>query len=939
MYFKTIHTYLLIIVLSLTSQSILSQLSNLGQPFVKNFDKKTFKGGTQSWALDYSEKGYLFVANNNGLLVYNGIDWTTHKTNNKTIIRSLTLSEKQNTVYVGGQSEFGRFKIVNNQFTYEDLSDRIPEKYRGFTDVWDMFELNEHIYFRTDNTIFDYYENNVNTIDLNGTITFLKAFDSTLLYNVVDEGIYQYNNGISKKISNKIAQYEIVDAIPINSKEHLLLTRANGIYKHNGEEYSKWKTNADKFLQDNLLNSALYFESKDYVIIGTHLGGLAIFDLNGNLQYLLDSESNLQNNTITNIISDGNDNIWVTTYNGIDQILLTSSGNRIYPDNELKGAVYDIEYWKGYIYFATANGLYTIKSEDYYDPQSNNKFQFIEGTEGECWGLDIIDNQLFVAHNIGGFQFVNNVKLQNLNIGPGVWKYIKIDENKIIYGGYKGLGILQNNANKWELDFLLEGFDESSRIMVFDKHNTLWVTHPYKGIFQVQFSNNFQDYIINKIEKDDGITNLNNCYGHELEGNFIVSNDSSVYAYDYSTFKFLRDPNLDSLFNNNRLIRLLNENGEYYYISNLTAGKLVERNIGTVNIFAKLPIIPNEESFVGGFENLKILPDNNLAACTDKGVLVSDLSSNQGQLVVRIKKIITGDKDQTIYNSFQEESMKLIELPYNNNKIDIHYSSTFSKGVFGGLKYSYRLVGADDRWSEWSTETHKEFNFLPPNDYTFEVRSLANGQQLSDITQFTFTIKPHFLLSTAAKLIYLIFALIGVLLLLFLPRRKLLKEKNKVVEKVKDLEAEKIDLELKAKNRELAYSTMHLLQKSEFINGIKSDIVEVKNLIKDPSAKKELKKVITKLQDDQRLEDDWGRFSTHFDKVHHDFFRRLKENHPKLSSKDLKLCAYLRLNLSTKEIAPLLGISVRGVEISRYRLRKKVDLDKSINLNEYMISY
>jgi len=103
--------------------------------------------------------------------------------------------------------------------------------------------------------------------------------------------------------------------------------------------------------------------------------------------------------------------------------------------------------------------------------------------------------------------------------------------------------------------------------------------------------------------------------------------------------------------------------------------------------------------------------------------------------------------------------------------------------------------------------------------------------------------------------------------------------------------------------------------------------------------KKQLKRVLSTLNDDERLEEEWENFSIHFDKVHSNFLQRLKGEYKQLSPKDQKLAAYLRMNLTTKEIAPLLNISVRGVEISRYRLRKKLALNSDTNLTEWMMNY
>ncbi|MNL47866.1 Bacterial regulatory protein, luxR family [compost metagenome] len=83
--------------------------------------------------------------------------------------------------------------------------------------------------------------------------------------------------------------------------------------------------------------------------------------------------------------------------------------------------------------------------------------------------------------------------------------------------------------------------------------------------------------------------------------------------------------------------------------------------------------------------------------------------------------------------------------------------------------------------------------------------------------------------------------------------------------------------------------------------------------------------------------DDWILFEQNFDEVHEQFFKRLRQIYPTISPSELRLAACLRMNLSTKEMAPVLGISVRGVEIKRYRLRKKLGLDNDANLAQFMM--
>jgi DNA-binding CsgD family transcriptional regulator len=195
--------------------------------------------------------------------------------------------------------------------------------------------------------------------------------------------------------------------------------------------------------------------------------------------------------------------------------------------------------------------------------------------------------------------------------------------------------------------------------------------------------------------------------------------------------------------------------------------------------------------------------------------------------------------------------------------------------------------------------------------------------------------------------------------LVFFPRRKYKKQTKVLVTKQaeqlekKDIERdsiirtkenevmrlnnEKLQNEINFKNQELASSTMHIVQKTEILDKIKAELQKAHEEIGNKTiVNVQIKKVLSLIRANVRLDKNWDQFAHHFDQVHIDFNKRLKEDHPDLSPNDLKLCAYLRMNLATKEIAPLLNISVRGVEISRYRLRKKLNLDRETHLSEFL---
>jgi DNA-binding CsgD family transcriptional regulator len=172
-------------------------------------------------------------------------------------------------------------------------------------------------------------------------------------------------------------------------------------------------------------------------------------------------------------------------------------------------------------------------------------------------------------------------------------------------------------------------------------------------------------------------------------------------------------------------------------------------------------------------------------------------------------------------------------------------------------------------------------------------------------------------------------------------REKLIEENNLLLEikelemeqQLMKLENEQLSQDVDMKNRELAVTSMTLNSKNELLTFIKEDLKKTSE-----NGDSSVKSVIRTINKNITEEDSWKVFKEAFDNADKDFLKKIKQAHQLLTPNDLRLCAYLRLNLSSKEIAPLLNISVRSVEIKRYRLRKKMELPHEQGLVEYILS-
>jgi DNA-binding CsgD family transcriptional regulator len=281
----------------------------------------------------------------------------------------------------------------------------------------------------------------------------------------------------------------------------------------------------------------------------------------------------------------------------------------------------------------------------------------------------------------------------------------------------------------------------------------------------------------------------------------------------------------------------------------------------------------------------------------------------------------------------------------------------FASPVYGqqaNIEYAYMLENFDDSWSAFSQKTEKEYTNLPAGNYIFKVKARNNLGNESALAVYSFTVLPPWYQTKIAYGIYiLLFIIANYLLYRFLKQKfrgqqQRYEEEQKRMQYLHQLELEKTDKELvklrnekleaeiQHKNTELASVAMHLVQKGELIGKIKDQMVKLKKQ-SGHEKDEDLRKIIRSISEEDQIDKQWEQFTMHFDNVHSAFLAELKNRYPNLSGNELKLCAYLRMNLSTKEIAQLMNISPRGVEISRYRLRKKLQIATEVNLFEFLL--
>ncbi|MFN5043451.1 MAG: triple tyrosine motif-containing protein [Bacteroidota bacterium] len=943
------------------SITALSKAQNtIGLPEINNFQKIQYKAGLQNWDFRQDQRGVMYIANNEGMLSYDGSSWTLHPLPNKTIARSLEIVS-EDTIYVGGQGELGFFSPDRSgTLIYTSLLGKIPIKDRSFGDVWDIVAHKSGIFFRCSNKIFELRNSIIKLYTPSSEWAFLGAAQNKLFAQDFEEGLLTFEKGQWVPLDSNaiLSKTDPITGIITTGKDSFLITTLkNGIYELSNNQVRPQASPSKTFFIQNRIYAATLINGST-IALATSNDGVYIIDKTGSIIQHFSKKEGLQQTNVLSVFCDQQQNLWLGLDNGIDFIAYNSAIKQISPSQE-GGPGYGIALLNNQLFVGTSTGLYQAPlkvASDLSYVLSN--FKKIESSEGQIWNLTVIDNRLFAGHHEGGF-VVANGKANYFNRIAGNWNFVPFAVNgksKLAVGNYQGIAFIEQTGNSFTSKTAIPNFEESSRYMVADNQGNLWVSHPYHGVYRV--SNKETAPTIIKYEKEKGIPTPLNNHIFKLGQEIVLATEKGILQYNQQTDNFIPHQLFSSTIGS-KGVRYIKEDkeGNYWFVQ--------DKSVGVINIKAQtityLPELSNK--ILSGFENIFPINNENIFISAERGIFHVNYKKyleNKRDLKVQIRKVnITGQNDSLLFGGFgslaakNSYTEKLI-IPNKWKTIRFGFSAILY-GQESKLEYSYRLKGFDKNWSAWSTRADKEYSNLLEGRYTFEVKTRNNLGSESSVTTFEFTVLPPWFRTSWAYAIY-IFLFAGLLLLMyqfqkikFSKQQKRMEEENKRLLYISELELnktqsevvalqnEKLESEINFKNSELASSTMHLVKKGELLSKIKEELAHVLKHIQDKTAIQEIKKVIKSVSDDDKIDQEWETFAKHFDKVHSDFVVLLKKTYPSLTANEVKLCIYLRMNLSSKEIAQLMNISVRGVEISRYRLRKKIGIPSEVNLFDHLM--
>ncbi|WP_109617033.1 triple tyrosine motif-containing protein [Sediminitomix flava] len=875
--------------------TILVTKANSVIPIVKSYDKQVYQAGNQNWDIDIDDDGVVYIGNSKGLLCNILGEWNLSQLPDKGFI-SAVLSD-DDVIWTGGK-QIGYFDKSSDSLTYHFLKDL-----EGWM-VWNIEQLGDYVYFQTEAKFYKIHRSTKEIIEINPS----KRIWS---FTIWDEQVWlMFNNGEIGYLEDD--KFKRVSFFPeIEGKEVRKLLVHNDkliLFLLHGEiiQYDREKLMTLPLPEE--LKGKAFFTACSYgeelLCIGTITNGIAVIDTKGNLIKSANASTGLIDNTVLAVKVDKQGDIWMGLDYGLAEMEHQSALQDVF-----KGAgVYDAVDFEGKTYLATNKGLYESNRE--------GGFSLFGSTGGQVWGLKVINDELFISHNRGLMTLKNGAMTYPQNI-IGFIDVSKFGNSPYyVVSTYEGVLLMKREDNRF---YPLENLhiQELPKLTYDHKNDCIWTEARDKVVHKLLLK---QDNSVEKTRFDNlkrvfptkkGLyfSDGKNILQYQKE-HFFVSENRLIEQVNGTNFKFL-DISLDG--------------NALSYISEQEIGLLVRLPDGNVHSYSSL-LGSLSDGLLNGYEFLS-LEENTLRIATDRGLVILDYNFRSEFRTATDPVIssitVLGDQPQKVFYPFNTKGVSLPSGPK-----DFLIRGIVNSSKYDAIEYRWRLFPLEQDWSEWGKSADKIiYSHIPGGDYEFQLQSRSNGGEVQE-EQIAISID----LLWYQTWVGVIVVIVSVFTLLFafyyithyLNKRKLAVQKDY-------FQKQQTKKTLEMKNDQLLQYVEIIGHKNSILNQIKEALEKMRN--------KEAQRWINLIESEVKNEKKEFLFHKLFSEIHQDFISRISEEYPILTSNDIRILSFIRINLDKYEIANLMHISPRSLDTSRYRIRKKMDLDPQEDLSQFIRNF
>lgn len=729
-------------------------IKSIGLPLIENFGTAEYDAEVNNYDVIIGDDQRIYFANEAGILIYDGQEWTKVQLPNQGAVYFFTKSE-DGTIYVGGVTESGYLQPNESGIlTYHSLNEKIygdsvPGSVRVVTRVEDQIVSlsSTDIAYLDPKTkeVVNFTESR--WIDESCYSLFAEGY-----YSVCGDEIYVLGtNGWKFLRKSTIAQFfekSLVGPVTINDRK--VQVTKNGFFDFDTDKPIPINPQVKDFLKNNFVYR-INLLPNNYLAICSW-SGLLITDEHGEPIQFINKERGLTDDYVFGVAMDDSGVLWVATYNGVSKITLNSGFSFIdKASGGHDGIVHDMTIFKDQLYFSTVEGTFRGSWAGLNDTFLENKFKQIDENLGHYFFQS--EKTLFLTSELDGSLVMNESgEFETIRKLPSrvYWAGFKFEASEdVLLGGFDGFMVHVKKINgRWQTTKEFDPIFNSVEFLIEGEGKDIWASGKADGLYRFVYDIENQT-ILNekKYGITDGLPSNQNNYVFRINGQPYFGTEKGIYRYDKISDRIVLDPALIEL-TNEAAIRMIRQEGDnIFYFSNQLY--LLEKS--------------NNSYIKNGYPNLdykKYLPTS-ITVIDHENVL---LGSANGMVHLnpkhpvptntfhsRINSLSHLDSDSVIFGGFG--AIPTLELEPKQNSLRIKFATDFHQSK---STYKWKLLGLEDSWSNWSEETSKDYTNLSSGQYNFQVISRNTYGQESLPATISFSILPPWYWSPWAYVIYVL---------------------------------------------------------------------------------------------------------------------------------------------------------------------------------------
>lgn len=915
------------------------------KPYVINYAHDKYHAANKNWIAGEDERGIMYFGNDVGLLESDGMEWKIYPMPGLPIVRALAV-ESHNTIYAGGTDEFGCWnRDLSGRLRYTSFKSLLPDNGQlNGESFWRIHIDGRYVYFQSFKNIYVYDHRTIRKLTLPRGFLFMSRVGDELLVQQMYGPLYRLKEGRlipmegSGFLNGSLARV----ILPYDDGRYLIGTSEGKIYLYDRRQFVPWNTELSTLLEGQELNCGVYSRTRNTFYLGTLLSGIYEVDAEGNVLNHFRADNDLQNNTVLFLYEDRRSNVWATLDRGLSYIRYTPGMSYCLTTNSGAGSVYSACLWNDYLLLGTNQGVFYTRKEKVCGMDVFASLKLVKGTQGQVWSFLKSDGKLFCCHNSGVMEIRPDLGIRPFYpLDTGVFRivegYVGRKQIRIIVA-YNALYVADKETGQMHAMRQIASPIYNAEI---DHAGNIWLETVAQGVYKCRLSEEMDAFRYHTYygRKTDETLPVH-LKVFKLCGRIVFLGDGNFYTYNEQEDRLLPDNLLNNCFKGipalKRIVPVTNE--ENWAITASSVYRFLYDGY-IARIKEAHQIEANNLSLVNEFENIAVLDDSLSLICLEQGYIIHDsrvTGENGTRPAMPFPEYVHAGSNR---GRSYADLTRGIKIPYRENTVTVGFSldGAFADNLFA----EYMLEGIDSTWNRPQAGNRVSYARLPWGKHTLRLRSTDGLGNCSDDTLVAFEILPPWYCRPWA---YLLAAAVvaGMLYLAYrLMRRRLLMQQRRKMQ-AQEVERllttnEQLQREIEGKNAEMFTLASFIIRKNELILKLKELLGEVIGKNTQKSLIPLYGKINVLLTDSLNTEDDWKMFLIKFEQKHENFFKEIRSLYPQLTNNDLRLCACLKLNMATKDIASLMNLSVRAVENSRYRLRKKLNLDASQNLSEFMM--